>query len=648
MQFLAPLFFAALAALAVPVILHIRRRRPRERVGFSAVRFFEESAPVQRRHVRLERILLLLLRCLAITLVVLAFTRPFLADESAAASGGRRDFILIDTSASMRGGKLTDAKQKADAILDAATPDTRMAIAVFDDGFHPLRSFDSGDVASARAAIRSIEAGWRTTNLAAAIEGACDLISQDRETSGSEEAVIHLVSDLQQTAVIDGLDGFPWPPGVRVAPVQIGGDNWTNAGVHIDVSTRGRSVRVVNSAGSESAEFRVEWPAAAAQPLRVEPGSAMDLPVRPDSDRVVLRGDPFEFDNRAWIAPETGFTVAVDYIGADAPDDSSGSLFFLSKVFAATSQPAIQLRANPSDSGNPALTIIDRPLNNDTARAVRTTLEDGGHALLVLRDAGMQSTLSALAGTDIPVEEVVPERPALLGRIDFEDPVFAPFSDPKFSNFSSIATWRYRQMSAPERARVLAAFSSGDPALLRIPTGKGTLFVLTSSWRPQDSQLALSSKFAPLLLAMLSESPAFHPPPTQVHVGDEVRLPRDAATEIRTPDGRTVRSVDGVFLETTGPGLYRTVNDQFVFAVNPPPQETDLTPLPTASLRALGIPIETGEVSIPTAESRSVTIRADTENRQKWWRWLILAAIVALVTETAVAAWSSRNQAVHS
>ena len=46
----------------------------------------------------------------------------------------------------------------------------------------------------------------------------------------------------------------------------------------------------------------------------------------------------------------------------------------------------------------------------------------------------------------------------------------------------------------------------GDPAIVQIPLGKGSVIVFTTSWRPSDSQLALSSKFVPLLGAILEQS----------------------------------------------------------------------------------------------------------------------------------------------
>jgi hypothetical protein len=95
---------------------------------------------------------------------------------------------------------------------------------------------------------------------------------------------------------------------------------------------------------------------------------------------------------------------------------------------------------------------------------------------------------------------------AMLAEIDFRHPLFAPFADPRFSDFTKIHFWKYRKLDARDlpNARTLAKFESGDPALLEVPVGKGKVFVLTSGWQPEDSQLALSTKFV-LLYAFLEE-----------------------------------------------------------------------------------------------------------------------------------------------
>ncbi|HQZ27526.1 MAG TPA: BatA domain-containing protein, partial [Verrucomicrobiales bacterium] len=78
MSFLFPLYLLGAAALAVPILLHLRRRPPTEHLEFSSLMFLEKSPERMTRRTRLERWLLLALRCLALLLLAFAFGRPFL------------------------------------------------------------------------------------------------------------------------------------------------------------------------------------------------------------------------------------------------------------------------------------------------------------------------------------------------------------------------------------------------------------------------------------------------------------------------------------------------------------------------------------------------------------------------------------------
>ena len=113
---------------------------------------------------------------------------------------------------------------------------------------------------------------------------------------------------------------------------------------------------------------------------------------------------------------------------------------------------------------------------------------------------------------------------ALLGEIDFAHPLFAPFADPRFSDFSHIHFWKHRRVEFPTTAgvRVLAKFDDGSPALAQVPVGKGNLLVLASGWNPADSQLAVSSKFPPFMQTLLDWSGAAAPARFQFYTGDAI------------------------------------------------------------------------------------------------------------------------------
>src|SRR5690349_17060648 len=105
MSFLAPLFFIGGAAIAGPIIFHLVRRATREKTVFSSLMFLLPSPPKLSKRHRLEHILLLILRCLALALLAFGFSRPFLRQspiDDPTSAQPKRTVILVDTSASMR------------------------------------------------------------------------------------------------------------------------------------------------------------------------------------------------------------------------------------------------------------------------------------------------------------------------------------------------------------------------------------------------------------------------------------------------------------------------------------------------------------------------------------------------------------------
>src|SRR4029453_15138087 len=100
MSFLTPLFLVGLAGVAIPVLLHLIQRERRNVVQFPSLMFLRRIPyqPVRRRRIR--HWLLLARRLAALSLVVLAFARPFMRRNTvtAANQGARELVVLVDRS----------------------------------------------------------------------------------------------------------------------------------------------------------------------------------------------------------------------------------------------------------------------------------------------------------------------------------------------------------------------------------------------------------------------------------------------------------------------------------------------------------------------------------------------------------------------
>jgi len=75
------LMLAGMAALAIPVLIHLLLKRKKKRVQFSTIRFFQLQDEQSSRRRKLRNWFLLALRLLIVSLLVLAFARPYFSPE---------------------------------------------------------------------------------------------------------------------------------------------------------------------------------------------------------------------------------------------------------------------------------------------------------------------------------------------------------------------------------------------------------------------------------------------------------------------------------------------------------------------------------------------------------------------------------------
>jgi hypothetical protein len=104
MGFLNPWLLIGLAGIAVPILIHLLNRFRQRRIDWAAMDLLRRAIVIRQRRVKIEDLLLLALRCLAILLVALAMARPTLTASGAKWFGAQEQVgavIAIDGSYSM-------------------------------------------------------------------------------------------------------------------------------------------------------------------------------------------------------------------------------------------------------------------------------------------------------------------------------------------------------------------------------------------------------------------------------------------------------------------------------------------------------------------------------------------------------------------
>src|ERR687886_1133556 len=237
MSFLNPFFLLGLAALAVPVLVHLVRRTRARRVEFPALVFVRQVPQRTIRRRTLRDLLLLALRCLALLLVVFAFTRPFFSRAGAGREreGTRSTVILLDSSLSMRhADHFAEAKRRAAALIDEAAADDRLALVSFGERYEVIGGF-TADKNALRAALGALGAGYEATDYEQALRGAESLFAESKAVGAKR---VLLISDFQAAGWDQARATFKLGPGVRLGLIDVGGDAERNVAV-TNVEARG-------------------------------------------------------------------------------------------------------------------------------------------------------------------------------------------------------------------------------------------------------------------------------------------------------------------------------------------------------------------------------------------------------------------------
>jgi hypothetical protein len=242
--FLSPWYLVGIAAVGLPIWLHLLRRHKATPLPFSSLMFFERRTQSSIKHRRLQYLLLLSLRIALLALLVLAFANPFVSHRTFPGAGGRKLVLLaIDNSFSMREGKRLDrARREAAGVVAKLGAEAEAQALSFAAQVHVLTQ-PVHDPDALRAAIRTIQP---TDSRGSYAELTRALRSIAKSSTVPLEA--HLFSDMQKSSLTSGFSDLALAPSTRlvlhpVADSQV--PNWTVEAVTAPASVYGlKKVRV--------------------------------------------------------------------------------------------------------------------------------------------------------------------------------------------------------------------------------------------------------------------------------------------------------------------------------------------------------------------------------------------------------------------
>jgi hypothetical protein len=663
MGFLAPWFLAGIAAVGLPIWIHLLKRHKTDPRLFPSLMFFEKREMSSVKHRRLEHILLFALRALMLILLALLFANPFIKRDPSAAGGKKVLVIAVDHSFSMRAADhLSKAKDEALSLIAGLKPGDQAQVLSLGGQVQALTQLIS-DQGELRVAVQSIQPGDSRASFG-------ELARYIRTLSESTHLAleVHLASDLQKSALPPGFADLRLDPSTTLVFHQIGQASANTAVENVVAPQRifdPKKVRVLATIVSYSApDSKVETAkknvslvlnnkVLTTKTVDIANGGraqveflGLDAPYGFSRGEVRVEGaDILPQDDRFYFAVERTDPRKVLFI--DDGRHPRAQLYYRAALDSA-GDSAFQLEVvRPESAGNLefsryAFVVLDDigTVSAALEGALKSYVNAGGSVLIALGPASAAQAKVPLTDESIGAasyEGREGDRFFNVSEIDAGHPALR-----SVERFSGVKFYQAIHVT-PVKSRVLARLNDQTPLVLERQLGEGKVLVFTSTFDNVMNDLPLHASWVPFIersAAYLAGSGAEQPVNLTVDSYVELRTAdnKSAAAEVLDPDGKRLLSLDeattaknfavdkeGFFELKTASGRHT------LLAVHADRRESDLSVIPQETLdlwRATG-----SDQNVPGASG------GESKDKKPWplWPWLLLLLLLVAMAESLVA-----------
>lgn len=701
MTFLNPAALLALAAVTVPLFLHLFNLRQPKTVDFSSLAFVKELQESAVQRVRIKEWLLLALRMLAIACLVLAFSRPTLTSSlpGMGASVPTTHALVVDNSLSMtadgEGGSYFDrAVQKSEDVLQTVKEDDEVLL-------WPTARSGSGSpepvstVGLARQRLADLEPRAGAVSLARAIVRAADPDGR-RDRSESSRTIVYVASDLQASTLGDSVT-TKVPDGVQVQLLPVETRVQSNVGI-ADVTVTSRIAEVgqplqleatlVNH-GTETLDDYVasvymegERVAQATATLEPDLETTVSFTITPQTrgwlaGAVETEDDDLPADDRHHFTvhvPEERRVLLVRGEGqrTEYVDLALSSQMIEDRIaFSTSGIEETELASTELGRYDTVLLVGLRSLSSGEVEALARYVDRGGGLLLFPSAQARPQDYNALfealdAGSfrgfsgSLSGERTV----ASFEQVDLEHPLFeGVFSRERGRNDASVEEPEIRHVMnfrpSGRTGQTLIELSNGFPFLHEVRHGDGVLLMMAVAPTRAWSDLPVRGLFVPLLyrsVYYLSASTSVAGEQFVAGRPSELRITGiapDATLRLRGPGGTEVtpeqRTLFGATLLQVGrmliePGVYEVQAGSTRvrhIAVNVNPAESNLRAAsPSEAMETLQAATGASVQSVSRQLSGGDDLAETLRTRQagtEIWNVFLLLAFIFLTTEMMIA-----------
>lgn len=692
MGMLAPAFLAGIAALAVPIVLHLINRERKTVVEFPSLMFLQKVTYKSVRQQKIRHLLLLLLRCAALLLLVAAFARPFFERRSSlpVGAGAREMVILLDRSWSMGyGDRWAAAQRAATAQVQRLGGNDRATLVLFD-----LEASAATEPSAAKdrleRAIREATVGDLGTRYGPALK----LASQILEGSNLPQREVVVVSDFQAIGR-PRLDDVRFPKGTISTMVDVGAaespdvavaqvttdrdkgaatDKLTVAARLTNTAKVARNTEAVFELGGRTIESkRVTIPAMGATQVRF---AATAIPSGPTRGVVRITGDALKADDASYFTVAADATVSVLVIESTRARASQS--MFVSRALEIGDRPNFSVTVR-SETDVTTADLVDRSLVilNEAApptgalgARLRSAVQTGTGLVVVPGDAKVESWPAEWRDVlPVRVGAVVDRSTSgggTLSSIDYSHPMFEAFAGPRGGDFSTVHLYRYRGMTAAPTASVIARHDDGSPAIVERALGAGKVVAWSGTLDDFWGDLPVQPVFLPFMHELAKYSARYSDARGWFQAGTALDLSRHGELTAMFQRQAPAAGGDPELLLVSPSGKRERLHATAVPHVAMLPEsgfyELRTSETAAGSGRPIAVNVDLAEADFSRLDPKEITAAvnapppdglvgsappdaAAAERRQTIWWYLMILALAVLVGETVLSNRLSRSAA---
>jgi hypothetical protein len=654
MGLFTPWFLAGIAAVGLPVWLHLLRKHKSQPLPFSSLMFFEQRTQSSIKHKRLRYLVLFALRTALIVLIALAFAHPYVQRKALPFQhSGEVTVLAIDNSLSMRAAnRLEQAKQMAKSEISKLRPGERAQVIAFGSRVHVMSEV-TDDHSGLNAGVDSVRPSDDRTSYA-------ELSRSLRSIAQSLKLPlrVELYSDMQQSGMPANFNDLRLNAAIRLEPHPLATKDEPNYAVENVVAPRrvydGKKQRVlvtIASYGGPKATHNVSLSlngrVVETKPFEISEGgratvefNSLDVPYGRNKGVVKIDGaDTLAADDAFYFSVERLDPRPALYVYEAG--NTRGLLYFKSALEASgeTAFDVQPVMAEQTANVNPAkyafVVISDvGVLPGGFENQLREYVHNGGSVLIALGH-------NSMARMKVPVSDDHIAESRYAGR-EGERFQTAAWLDPSHPSIQKDTQWGdvkfYQAIRVdPGKSRVVARLSDETPLLMDEQLGGGHVLVFASTFDNVANDFPIHASFVPFVeqtaryLGRVDDAP----PSVQVGSFEELRDAKEkgSAVDVLDPNGQRVfdlrEAATAQNVQFTQAGFYdirRPNGRNELVAVNSDRRESDLTPAApdTVALWQNTASGASGGESTASTEQKPLSL---------WW-YVMLVALALAVAES--------------